>query len=141
MQSNMYWQLHSQASNFKKHILPLLLHPGTLADLITSKIVKHITHKELKSKGTKELQTALHNNLAITHTEGKPFSGSVMQDLGSSIELTEKVDQKPVCKTIIYNVMPAILKGKAKSETTELSCPPFKNVHINKIKYLIDNKS
>lgn len=29
---------------------------------------------------------------------------------------------------------------KAKSETTDLSCPPFKNVHINKIKYLTDNK-
>lgn len=68
----MYRQLHSLASNFKMHVLPLFLHPGTLADLITSKIVKHITHKELKSKGTKELKAAFHNDLAITHTEGKP---------------------------------------------------------------------
>lgn len=32
-----------------------------------------------------------------------------MEDLGSSTELTEKVDKKHVCKTIIYNVIPAIL--------------------------------
>lgn len=32
-----------------------------------------------------------------------------MQDLGYSIELTEKVDQKHVCKTITYNVILAIL--------------------------------
>lgn len=72
MQSNMYWQLYSQAGNFKMHILPLFLHPGTLADLINSKTVKHITHKELKSKGTKDLRTAFCNDLAITHREGKP---------------------------------------------------------------------
>lgn len=68
------------------HILPLFLYPGRLADLITSKTVKHITHKELKSKGTKELKTAFHNDLAITHRRKAlraAFSASVMQeDLG-----------------------------------------------------------
>lgn len=54
------------------HILPLFLYPGRLADLITSITVKHITHKELKSKGKKELKTAFHNDLAITHTKGNP---------------------------------------------------------------------
>lgn len=52
--------------------MPLFLHPGTLADLINSRSIKHIAHKELKSKRTKDLKTDFHNDLAITHTEGKP---------------------------------------------------------------------
>jgi len=54
--------------------------------------------------------------------------------------LPEKADQENVSKGITSTAKPAISYGNAKSERTELVCPPCKNVHINKIKYHTDTK-